>query len=128
MKAGCFLFLFSLCGCAAAQLDVIRVGPAFVPRRESEVEVFSSRSETRRQWGGIGIIHGKHIPASSEKMMESQRRKARAAAAKLGADGVIIVFDAVSPGPDLGTYHEPEVYLSALAIKYAATASTPIAK
>lgn len=129
MKGSVCLFLLALlCGCASLPIDVIQVGPWFSPRPAGEVEVYSSRTETRRQWGGIGIIHGQHIPASAAKTIESQRLKARAAAAKMGADGVIIVFDPVSPGFGQGSYHEPQVYLSGLAIKYAVQASTPPAE
>ena len=125
--AACLLLAW-LCGCASSSLDIIQVGPWFAPRRPSEVEVFSSRGEMRGVWGGIAIIHGAHVPAASAETIENQKRQARAAAAKIGADGVIISIASVDPGPMTGNYQEPEVYLSALAIKYAATASTPIAK
>ena len=43
-------------------------------------------------------------------------------------DGVIITVDSAISGPALGVYQEPEVFVSALAIKYVVPASTPSAK
>ena len=82
----------------------------------------------RGEGGGIGIIHGARVPAGSAKKIENQERRARSAAAKMGADGLIVSVVPVDTGPLLGGYQEPEVYLSALAFKYAANASTPVAQ
>jgi len=115
--------------CAAARLDVIQTGPWFPPRDWREVEVFSSRSQTRAPWGAIAIIHSPRVRAAgSEREMERMKAQARREAAAMGADGVIMSVDTAASGPDLGQYQESEVFVSALAFKYVATASTPIAK
>lgn len=118
--------LFS-CSCATSRLDVIQVGPWFAPRPAREVEVFSSREETRGQWGGIGIIHGPRVPPGSKEIREHQL-EARAAAARMGADGVILIVEPAADDNRLDVNQEPEVYLSGLAIKYAANASTAAAR
>lgn len=117
--------LAALCACATAKLDEIQVGPWFAPRDWREVEVFSSREETRRPWGGIGIIHGPRVSsASGQREMERMKTQARRQAAAMGADAVIIAVDQADSGPAMGQYVEPEMYLSALAIKYVVNVST----
>jgi hypothetical protein len=119
----------ALCACAAPNLDVIQVGPWFAARDPREVEVFTSREQTRKPWGGIGIIHGPRVSAASGKAkMEKMKAEARKAAAGMGADGVIIAVDTASSDLQMGEYQEPEIYLSALAIKYVTAVSTPSAK
>ena len=125
--AGAVLFVLPLCACAPSRLDVIQVGPWFSARPAREVEVFASREATRVQWGAIGIIHGPLTPAGSKKL-EKQKRQARAAAARMGADGLILVVDSAADDSQLSELREPEVYLSGLAIKYDAKASTSPAK
>ena len=49
--------LLAACACAPSRLDMIQVGPWFGARDWREVEVFSSRSQTSRPWGGIAVIH-----------------------------------------------------------------------
>ncbi len=121
--------LLFFCACAAARLDVIQVGPWFPPRDWREVEVFSSRGETRVPWGGIAIIHSERVGAKAgAEKLESLKLEARKKAAELGADALIMAVDAVPTGPEMGVYQEPEVYLSALAIKYVTAVSTPPAK
>jgi hypothetical protein len=60
--------------------------------------------------------------------MEKMKAEARKAAAGMGADGVIIAVDTASSDLQMGEYQEPEIYLSALAIKYVTAVSTPSAK
>ena len=121
--------LLALGACASTKLDVIQVGPWFTPRPWREVQVFSSRNETRSPWGGIAIIHSERISAQSgpEKLAELKLR-ARKKAAETGADGVIIAMDSVTSDPQMGVYQEPEIFLSALAIKYVTAVSTPSSK
>ncbi|OGR42730.1 MAG: hypothetical protein A2X35_01920 [Elusimicrobia bacterium GWA2_61_42] len=121
--------LLALCACASLKLDVIQVGPWFSPRDWREVEVFSSREETRAPWGGIGIIHSPRVSAETgQAELEKLKLQARKSAASMGADAVIIAVDSVESGPQMGVYQEPELYISALAIKYVTSASTPTAK
>lgn len=121
--------LLLLAACASAKFDVIKVGPWFSPRDWREVEVFTSRSQTSRPWGGIGIIHGPRVSAAAGRAeMEKMKRRARRQAAGMGADAVIIAVDSVSAGPQMGVYQEPELVMSALAIKYVTAVSTPSAK
>ena len=98
-----------LTACAASRPDIIQVGPWFAPKSPEQVEVFSSRNETRQPWGAIAIIHSARFPAG------------------IGADGLIVVEETVNQEPGLGNYQEPEVFVSALAFKYAANVSTPAA-
>ena len=119
--------LLALGACAPSRLDVIQVGPWFAPRPAGEVQVFSSREETRRQWGAIGIIHGPRLPAGSSKI-EKQKRQARAEAARMGADGLILVVESAVADDRLEIQQEPEEYLTGLAIKYDTKKSTPIAR
>jgi len=131
-------FLFILCplsfllfagACVSTKLDVIQVGPWFASRGWREVEVFSSREETRVPWGGIAIIHSERFSAAAgPERLAKLKFQARKKAAELGADGVIIVTDSVTAGPQMGIYQEPELFLSALAIKYVTAVSTPSAK
>jgi hypothetical protein len=60
--------------------------------------------------------------------MERMKAEARELAASMGADGVIIAVDTAVTDPQLGEYQEPEMYLSALAIKYVTVTSTAAAK
>jgi len=123
------VFILFACACASVKLDVIKVGPWFAPRDWREVEVFSSRNETRSPWGGIAIIHSERVSAKlPEARLENLKLQARKKAAEFGADGVIITVDEASSGPQMGVYEEPELFLSALAIKYVTAASTPAAK
>ena len=122
-------FILFACACASVKLDVIQVGPWFAPRDWREVEVFASRGETRAPWGGIAIIHSERLSAETgPKSLEKLKLRARQQAARTGADGVIITLDSASAGPQMGVYQEPELYLSALAIKYVTAVSTPSAK
>lgn len=121
--------LLALGACASAKLDVIQVGPWFSPRDWREVAVFSSRGETRAPWGAIAIIHSERVGAkNSEDKLEGLKLQARKRAAGLGADAVIMTVDSASSGPEMGVYQEPELYLSALAIKYVTEVSTPSSK
>lgn len=121
--------LLALGACATAKLDVIQVGPWFAPRDWREVEVFTSREQTGRPWGGIAIIHSPRVSAETgQGRLERMKEQARRQAAAIGADGVILAVDSVATGPSMGVYQEPELFLSALAIKYVAEVSTPAAK
>lgn len=121
--------LLALCACASVKIDAIQVGPWFAARDWREVEVFASRQDTRRPWGGIGIIHAPPMSARTPKdRLEKLTLEARKSAASMGADGVIITISPVPAAPQMGEFQEPEVYLSALAIKYVTTVSTPTAK
>ncbi|MHB0997004.1 MAG: hypothetical protein ACYC2I_11605 [Elusimicrobiales bacterium] len=121
--------LLGLCACASVRLDVIQVGPWFAPKDWREVEVFSSREQTSRPWGGIAIIHGPRVSAETgQGRLARMKEQARRQAADIGADGVIMSVDSVATGPSMGVYQEPELFLSALAIKYVAEVSTPAAK
>lgn len=131
MRKRDLLFLLPLLAgaCAAARLDVIQTGPWFPARDWREVEVFSSRERTRAPWGAIAIIHSPRVKAAgSERELARMKVQVRREAAAIGADGVILAVDSPDAGPQLGQYQEPEVFISALAFKYVATASTPIAK
>ena len=66
--------------------------------------------------------------AAGEAKLEQLKKQARREAAGVGADAVIIAVDSASAGPQMGVYEEPELFLSALAIKYVTAASTPTAK
>lgn len=127
LLAGTAPFALALCACAPSRLDIIQVGPWFTPRPTREVQVFSSREETRQPWGAIGIIHGPRLPAGDRKI-EKQRLRARAEAAAMGADGLILVVEAAADNASLDMPQEPEVFLTGLAIKYDANASTSAAK
>ena len=121
--------LLALCACASVKIDAIQVGPWFTARDWREVEVFASREDTRRPWGGIGIIHAPPMSAQTPKdRLEKITLAARKSAASMGADGVIITLSPVPAAPQMGEFQEPEIYLSALAIKYVTTVSTPVAK
>lgn len=121
--------LLALGACATAKLDVIQVGPWFAPRDWREVEVFTSREQTGRPWGGIAIIHSPRVSAETgQGRLERMKEQARRQAAAIGADGVILAVDSAATGPSMGVYQEPELFLSALAIKYVAEVSTPAAK
>lgn len=121
--------LLALAGCAATRLDVIQVGPWFAPRDWSEVAVMSSRAETRTPWGGIAIIHSVKVRAEGgAERLDGLKLQVRKKAAELGADAVIIAVEQVPTGPEMGVYQEPELYLSALAIKYVTAVSTPSAQ
>jgi len=122
-------FIFFAGACASVKLDVIQVGPWFPPRDWRKVEVFSSRDAIRAPWGGIAIIHSERVSAgAATELLEKLKLQARKKAAESGADGVIITVDSASAGPEMGVYQEPELYLSALAIKYVTEVSTPSAK
>lgn len=121
--------LLSLGACASARLDVIQVGPWFSPRDWREVEVFTSREQTKRPWGGIGILHSPRVSAETgAAQLERLKQQARRDAAAMGADAVILTVDSVPTGPQMGVYQEAELFLSALAIKYVTDVSTPAAK
>ncbi|MDA8131049.1 MAG: hypothetical protein M0011_06045 [Elusimicrobia bacterium] len=123
------ILLLAACACATAKLDVIQVGPWFQPRDWRNVEVFSSRDQTSRPWGGIAIIHSPRVKASgSEAALERMKLQARRQAAEIGADAVILSVDSASAGPEMGVYEEPELFVSALAIRYVTEVSTPVAK
>ncbi|MEI7528585.1 MAG: hypothetical protein WCK76_06545 [Elusimicrobiota bacterium] len=116
-------FFLALCACAPSRLDTIQVGPWFPARPAREVQVFSSREQTRRQWGAIGIIHGPRVPAGS-KEIEKHKREALKAAAKMGADGLILVVETGVQDDRLDVRQDPENFVTGLAIKYAANTST----
>lgn len=127
-RAAAAVFLLAACACASAKLDVIQVGPWFESRNLRDVEVFASREQTKRPWGGIAILHSQRIPARSQSKLEMVKLQARKKAAAIGADAVIITVDSVSSGPQMGVYEDPELYVSALAIKYVTAVSTQPAK
>jgi hypothetical protein len=119
----------ALCACAGPGLDVIQVGPWFPAHDWRQVEIFTSRDQTRRPWGGIGIIHGQRVSAvSGRPKIRKMVAQARKLAAKMGADGLIIAVDTADNGPEMGVSREPEMFLSALAIKYVTVTSTAAAK
>ena len=124
------LALLILAGaCATGRLDVIQVGPWFAPRPWRQGEVFTSREQTRSPWGGIAILHSERVSAEgSAEKLEALKLQARKQAARIGADGVIITVNSATAGPQMGVYQAPELYLSALAIKYVTAVSTPSAK
>ncbi|HAH30900.1 MAG TPA: hypothetical protein DCL44_01140 [Elusimicrobia bacterium] len=120
LAAGLSLFA----ACAVSRPDIIQVGPWSEPRSWKQVPVLISREQITRPWGGVAIIHSKRIPAGDSNTIERQKFKARKMAAKIGADAIIITVGEVPSGPELGVYQEPEIYLSALAIKYVTSVST----
>lgn len=121
------LLFVSLCGCAPSRLDIIQVRPWFAPRPPSEVPVFTSRAETPGEWNTIAIIHGPRLPAGS-KIIYKQQRQAHKEAARMGADGVILIIQSASDNGELSERQEPEIFLSGFAIKYAVTTSTSAAR
>lgn len=129
-KLAALFFLPLLAGaCSAARLDIIQTGPWFPGRNWSEVQVFSSRSQTSAPWGAIAIIHSPRVRAAgSDREVARIKARVRREAAAMGADGVIMAVEAPDSGPQLGQYQEPELFVSALAFKYVATTSTPAAK
>lgn len=129
-KRTVFFLLPLLAGaCAAARLDIIQTGPWFPARDWREVQVFASRAQTRAPWGAIAIIHSPRVRAAgSERAVERMKARVRREAAAMGADGVILAVETPDAGPQLGQYQEPELFVSALAFRYVATASTPTAK
>jgi len=110
--------------CAASRPDIIRVGPWFPARPASEVPVFFSREQTIKPWGAIAIIHSAKFPADARSALERQKKLARKMAAEIGADGIIISEERPRVEPRLGVYQEPEIFISALAFKYAANIPT----
>jgi len=129
MRRWAALALLSACACASSRLDVIQVGPWFEPRPWREVAVYNSRAEAVRPWGGIAIIHSPRVSASTgQARLEALKAQARRQAAAIGADAVILAVDSAASGPQMGVYEEPELFLSALAIKYVTEASTRTAK
>lgn len=116
-----------LAACAASRPDIIQVGPWFAPRPPEEVELFSSRNDTKKPWGAIAIIHSDRFPAGDKRAVAAGKKQARRLAAEVGADGLILAEEEVRQEPGLGNYQEPEVFISALAFKYAVNASTAAA-
>ncbi|MDQ7773916.1 MAG: hypothetical protein RDU13_10370 [Elusimicrobiales bacterium] len=119
--ASCLL-LSVLAACASPRVDVIQVGPWFQPRNWKQVEVFSSKEETRKPWGAIAVMHGERIRGRDEKSFEKYKKKARQLAADIGADAIIVmpepVNDTASPGsPRDGA--TGMVVLTGVALKYA---------
>lgn len=121
--------LLALCACSAARLDIIQVGPWFPARNWRDVEVVPAREAIRVPWGGIGIIHGPRVSAETgSSEIERMKLQARKEAAAMGADAVIIAVDSAVAGPQMGVYQEPEIFVSALAVKYVTATSTSSAK
>jgi len=121
------LLLSALAACASPRVDVIQVGPWFQPKHWKEVEVFSSRTETRKPWGAIALFHGEHISGVDPKAFEKQKIKARRLAADIGADAVILIPEAVNRTDvplSAGEGGSGRIFLSGLALKYEANVST----
>jgi hypothetical protein len=121
------LLLASLAACASPRVDVIQVGPWFQPRHWKQVEVFSSKNDTRKPWGAIAVMHGERISGRDERSFEKYKKKARQLAADIGADAIIVspepVNDTASPGsPREGA--SGQVVLTGVALKYAENVST----
>ena len=128
-RVALFAALLLASACAASSPDIIQVGPWFSARSAADVQVFYSRDQIAKPWGAIAIIHSERVGArSSEEKLEGLKLQARKSAAGLGADAVIMTVDSAPSGPEMGVYQEPELYLSALAIKYVTEVSTPSAK
>lgn len=124
--AGAALALIA--ACASSRPDIIQVGPWFDPKPPEAVELFVSRDDTRQPWGAIAIIHSAHYPAGDSRAIEGVKKRARKMAAEIGADGLIVAVEPVSQDAvDLGVRQDPEVFISALAFKYAANVSTAAA-
>lgn len=135
--AGCRLFLFSsailavlvLSGCAAHRLDWIQVGPRFPPRDYRDVSIYTTKTGPGRVWGAIGIIHGRHTPASDRREIKRQIKKARKLAASHGADAIIMaeapVTERFVPGQMFAGGSNPAmIYLTGVAIRYIVETST----
>ncbi|MBI4803503.1 MAG: hypothetical protein HY796_13365 [Elusimicrobia bacterium] len=110
--------------CSASRPDIIQVGPWFESRPPDEVALFFSREETAKPWGAIAIIHSSRFPPNDKSAIANSKKQARIMAAEIGADGLILTEETVKGDPQIGVYQEPEVYISALAFKYAADIST----
>jgi len=127
-RALLFAALLFGAACAASRPDIIQVGPWFPAKPVSEVQVFVSRDQVRKPWGAIAIIHSKKFPAADEPAIINQKKMARKLAADAGADGVIIGQETTMSGSQLGSYEEPETYISCLAFKYVTDISTAAKK
>ncbi len=125
MRRGFFLpVLLCFTACGASKPDIIQVGPWFPARPAEEVRVFSTREETSRPWGAIAIIHSEKFSAGNTSALLRQKKLARQLAAGAGADGVIISEEDVKNDPDQGASRGQEIYISAMAFKYATDIST----
>ncbi len=119
--------LTTLSACASPKVDVIQVGPWFQPRHWKQVEVFSSKEETRKPWGAIAVMHGERISGRDARAFERHRKKARQLAADIGADGIIVMPEAVNDTASPGSPWEGAVglvVLTGVALKYAENVST----
>lgn len=119
--------LAALSACASPRVDVIQVGPWFQPRHWKQVEVFSSKEETRKPWGAIAVMHGERISGRDGRAFDRYRRKARQLAADIGADGIIVMPEAVNDTASPGSHREGAtglVVLTGVALKYAENVST----
>ncbi len=110
--------------CAATRPDIIQVGPWFTAKSSGEVQLFSTKEETTRPWGGIAIIHSERFPADDKAGLAVQKKIARKMAAEIGADGLIISEQTDMGTAQFGGFREPETFISALAIKYVTNIST----
>ena len=119
-----FAVLFSGAACAASMPDIIQVGPWFPARSAADVQVFYAQEQVPKPFGAIAIIHSKKFPADDKAGIERQKKAALKLAGEAGADGVIIGEETTMPGSQLGSYQDPETYISALAFKYVTDIST----
>ena len=110
--------------CSSLRPDVIQVGPWFAPRSPSEVEIFSSREQTKKPWGAVAVIHSAKFSPNDKRSIEGSKKQARKMAADIGADGLIITEETVMAGSQMGVDQEQEVFISALAFKYVNATST----
>ncbi|MDT8285529.1 MAG: hypothetical protein RQ748_00335 [Elusimicrobiales bacterium] len=115
------LLLSALAACAVPRVDVIQVGPWFQARHWKQVEVFTSKEETRKPWGAIAVMHGERIRYRDLRSFERYTKKARQLAADIGADAIIVSPEPVNDTASPGSYREGPtgmVVLTGVAIKY----------
>ncbi|MBP7796964.1 MAG: hypothetical protein KA059_09350 [Elusimicrobiales bacterium] len=115
MRKSFLIFLLSLSSCHTMNIDVIKTGHYFSPKKYTDIDLYPNSKSVKRQFGGIAIFKSDRFDCSVEKQ-ESLLLKAKKMAADIGANGMIYYFDYGEKDP----YAKPEekCFLSAVAIKY----------
>ena len=119
-----FAALMSGAACSASRPDIIQVGPWFPAKSAADVQVFYAQEQVPKPFGAIAIIHSEKFPVNDKAAIERQKKAARKLAGEAGADGIIIGEETTMPDSQLGSYEDPETYVSALAFKYVTDIST----
>jgi hypothetical protein len=124
VKIYVLLFGLVLAGCIAhrQKIEWFSMGPTFKPVKAANVEIFKSKSEIKRPWGSIGIIHSRYVAAENEKAVKREIDRVVSLAAANGANAVIIrKVDVTNRSAYAGEKYltTPHIYIYATAIKYA---------